>query len=54
MFFAYGMEYAAKSLGSIVICDDYCEDAYGTFIDQFLQTDEIDWFLMERTLGEVS
>lgn len=54
MFYACGMEYAAERLDIIDICSGYCEDAYENFINDFMQTDDIDWFMMEDTLKEAS
>ena len=54
MFYACDMEYAAENLDIIDICSSYCDDAYDNFINDFMQTDVIDWLMMEDTLKEVS
>jgi len=54
MFYACDMEYAAENLDIIDICSSCCDDAYDNFINDFMQTDVIDWLMMEDTLKEVS
>ena len=54
MFYARCMKHAAEELDIIVICEEYCEDIYDWFIDDFMQTEEIDWFLMKESHREVS
>lgn len=53
MFYAGGMEDAAMELDIIVSCSCHCDDICEMFIENFLGSDAIDDFFMERIL-EVS
>jgi hypothetical protein len=52
IFLSNGMRTDAEMLDILMTCKPYYESAYDDFMEFFLQTDEIDWFLVESWLDE--
>ena len=47
IFYSHGMVEAAQEMELLDICRAYDEGVYDYFIDEFMGTDEMDWFLVE-------
>ncbi|MBR2539568.1 MAG: hypothetical protein IKE85_01880 [Mogibacterium sp.] len=54
IFLSKGMRTDAEMLDILMTCKPHYESAYDDFMECFLQTDEIDWFLVESWLDECS
>lgn len=52
IFLSNGMRTDAEMLDILMTCKTHYESAYDDFMEFFLQTDEIDWFLVESWLDE--
>ena len=54
IFCSHGMPDAAQAMELLDICSPYDDGVYDYFIDEFMGSDEIDWFLVEICLKENS
>jgi len=52
IFYSHGMVEAAQEMELLDICSAYDEGVYDYFIDEFMGTDEMDWFLVEICLKD--
>ena len=52
IFYSHGMVEAAQAMELLDICSAYDEGVYDYFIDEFMGTDEMDWFLVEICLKD--